>query len=341
MAIRHQSRQHEYTAYVNTIIDLMKHHDPTLHDVEIITTADMEYIMEEHRIFPFMNVDIIVKNNNNGEEKLDQLHIHIPYALQPMYFKKYIQAAIVNTYFIDKNEGFSIINVQGCNIQSNSLDANQAVNINTFSHIFENDGQYIHFNTMGDIIMSLYQFDTNFIISSFDDINSTIKICVFIDNVRIQPTTDHQIAPNLNIWYDLSGDPSIYSSITYDVINLNILEMESNARRDLLPEFNLNEFAIQPNSQYDFFPEIDDIYNDPVEVMAYHNRFNYNYDDTYIPITNEPINVRGGECPICYDDTQIGDHYTCRHGICQNCYSLWQQHTCPMCRAHTRLTTDY
>lgn len=342
-AIRHRSRQHEYTEYVDTIISLMKQHDPTLCNVEIINTTEMEYIIEEHRIFPFMNVDIIVKNNNSGEKKIDQLHIHIPYTMHPIYFKKYIQSAIVNTYFIDKNEGFSLINVQGCNINANTLDSNQHININTFSHIFENSGQYIHFNTMGDIIMSLYQYDSNFNVSSFDDINSLIKICVFIDDVRIQPTTEHQIAPNLNMWYDLGSDPSIYSNITYDVINLNMLEMGSGARRDLLPEFNLNEFAIPPDSQRDFFPDIDSIFNDRLDTIEYQNSFDYGgmypttlRDDTYISITREPINTRNGECPVCYDETRIGEHYVCSHGVCQRCYSLWQQHTCPLCRSSTR-----
>jgi hypothetical protein len=62
-------------------------------------------------------------------------------------------------------------------------------------------------------------------------------------------------------------------------------------------------------------------------------------DDDYIDeemFEPEPSSVYQGECPVCYETTEVGTYYMCNHGVCSSCFINWhnQSHdTCPMCRS--------
>lgn len=261
MSTSDQHRYSEHVLYVDSIINIMKEDNPTLNDDDIINNEHDYYNSEERRIFPCMVVDIIVQNNNY-EEKIDTIRCHIPYFLRMCSLKKYMQSAIIDTYLIDRDLGFNIINIKKCMISSNTLDLNQRLNVN-ISQISENN-QEQYFRTFGDIITSLFERDTiSMTMSSTNDIYDfieRIKICVFVDSFI---------------------------------------------------ELIINTFA-----------EINNI-----EV----------HRNSIIHV--EPINVRSGECPICYDNINIGEYYQCSHGICPTCYDLWKEQnkiTCPVCRSHTR-----
>ena len=46
------------------------------------------------------------------------------------------------------------------------------------------------------------------------------------------------------------------------------------------------------------------------------------------------------ECPVCYEDKEDNHKFRCGHHMCMKCSKKWfvKNTSCPMCRAHVRLS---
>lgn len=70
-----------------------------------------------------------------------------------------------------------------------------------------------------------------------------------------------------------------------------------------------------------------------------HRRFvedQRNIEANRIPILNSSNVSFDGDCPICWDTSNLTRRYNCNHGICFNCYVRCQTlniHACSLCRS--------
>lgn len=230
MAVRHRSRENEYKEYTDNIINLMKEFNPRLSQDNIISQEPSLILEENPSILAFMNIDISIRDNNNVERNIDRIHIHIPYLLKIEYLKEYIKSAIVYTYFIDRDQGYSQVVVNECvlrsNIELSNEDRESEIPFSQFSN-----------NIFGDIIL-LYNsgVGSGVIENSFhnNDINTFTKLCVITNDFRNEMSTQHHLLPGINFWYDLGSD---VNRIPESEV-LTQIDNNGNVRRNLLDEFN-------------------------------------------------------------------------------------------------------
>lgn len=345
------TRMRDYISYVYNIVDLITEYNPSLTEHEIMAFDNIDSVSEEHYVMPYMNVDIMTFDNNTTD-RIDRAHFHIPYFLKPQYLQKYIEAAIVYTYFIDREIGISRVNARNCYIRSNMVETAQGLDMS----IFNVSGAYDDNTALGNLVLSLIAYDIDWGASSFESINPSTKICVYVDDFRINSATNSlsDLSRNLNFWYDLGSDLNRVSFVasvpdTDDVVP----DIDDNEARDESRYFdNVQPYQHHTNSGgsfiYNFalYPES----NQPG--IGHFTRFDTDmlesfpddYDEIYDtpPSVIEPENCRTDECPVCYDNIQVGDYYKCTHGICDTCYSGWRGQgkiTCPVCRASQRTVT--
>lgn len=321
MAVRHRTRENEYKEYTDNIINLMKEFNPRLRDENIVSQEPSMRMEENPSVLAFMNIDISFKDNNNVDINIDRIHIHIPYSLKIEYIKEYIKLAIVYTYFIDRQQGYSLVDVNEYTLRSNiSLSSEYEET----EYVFSQNPNNI-FGTLGDIVLSLYAAGIEWAPSSYNDINTLTKLCVITNDFRHGITTPHQSISNTNFWYDLGSDlnrisntetPTQINGNNYDGDNNNI-----NVRRNLLNDFNNSELVTNVTIYYGIPYD---------EIPTISTELTYSYEV-------QPINLRQGECPVCYEEIEIGNYYNCYHGICCDCFNHWGENghiTCPMCRSN-------
>lgn len=316
-SVRHASREDEYKEYTDNIINLMKELNPELRDETIL--AEYEPLTLNNNtlyILPFVNVDIDVQDNNNVERNVDRIHIHIPYLLKLKYICAYMKTAIIYTYFIDREQAHSIIQIDECRLASNIDD--------TQNFFLQSLTRPLHVGELflGNILFNLNRVGIDWGPSCYEDINTTVKFCVisnnFINQIPLNYENSQTPIPNLNFWYDLGSSLNrITNSEASNEVNDDNDNVNENEDDD--DEINNNEINnVRRNLISDFNAVAED-------------------SETIEHGVVEPTNIRIGECPVCYDEREIGNYYNCSHGICCDCFNLWSQEnytTCPMCRSN-------
>lgn len=343
------TRMRDYISYVYNIVDLITEYNPSLTEHEIMSFHNIDSVSEEHYVMPYMNVDIMAFDNNTTN-RIDRAHFHIPYFLKPQYLQKYIEAAIVYTYFIDREIGISRVNARDCYIRSNMVETAQGLNMSIFNVSGASDDN----TALGDLILSLIAYDIDWGASSFESINPSTKICVYVDDFRINSAINSlsDLSRNLNFWYDLGSDLNRVSFVAGVPDTDNVVpDIDNNEVRDESRYFDdvpPYQHHTTSGGSFALYPELyqssgtrnySRIGDAELDIS-----FPDDYDEIYDtpPSVIEPENCRTDECPVCYDNIQIGDYYKCTHGICDTCYSGWRGQgkiTCPVCRASQRTVT--
>lgn len=353
------TRIREYIPFVYNVIDLITKYNPSVTEQEIMSSDNIDHINEDHYIIPYMNIDIMVFNNNTYE-RIDRAHFHIPYLLKPRYLKKYIETAIVHKYFTDSDVGINRVNVKDCYIRSNAVESEQEIDMSRFN-MNETDERAGDHMTFGDLILSLAVFDIDWGVSLFEEINPSIKVCVNVDDFRANDVNImfSDINQSLNFWYYLGSAFNSGSSINEDGYNNTQFENDVSDNQTRVDDYFA---AVQPFHHHTSTPITNNNNTYPIlldeDVLGpnYANigEWNIVFEDDLVFIYGEdelspthieridPINCRTDECPVCYNSTQMGDYYTCDHGICNECYDGWSgqgKTTCPVCRSSQRGAT--
>lgn len=201
--VRHRDNGLQIKEYVDKITNMMKNQHVHLREKNLFWN-DEHYLndpMLPENIMTFVNVDLFTQNDDYEEDCIDRVHFHVPFFLKSAYINYYIQAALVNIYFADANEGFEAIQIASCKVCFNFMDS-----INASYSI---DIQSINVSAGRDDAMSYWMgeiFECREPENNQPEPNKGIKVLMedFREHPSIQSVLESML-PNVEFFYDVNG----------------------------------------------------------------------------------------------------------------------------------------
>lgn len=277
------------------------------------------------RYVEHMKCEVIFKDNNDVLRFAYVQEITIPYCLKKTFLSDYIKMWLVRTNvpFENHMEAFTNVFIEDVYLH-NEED-------NTNAHISSINGQ-----CFGELIR---QYDEDYIVSidssSFSDI-LYFKVILSESEATLFNYTDHNALTMFVVDNDTLEirTPSFEHDDVEDEGEDDDMDIDVYSFEDAM---NNNPSQQRNRSVWQTFEST--IRSSGEGLVYQFNQFGDLRCVQPIPIinTNNGTNEKEGECPVCYECTEIMEYYSCSHSICEACYDEWTVNkgktTCPMCRS--------